>query len=273
MTQLSNYAGLWSGKLGGTNNGQFTIEIIQNGSHISGTAHINEPQLGSYVYSFSQEINEPLVITLLPGSKPKNIGLGVVTVSCQVDNSGQLLGKWGSSIGTNGHFTAQRVGHPSVADKQTEKKTNQPSIDSVFLVHGRDDGSKHAVARFLEQIGLKPIILNEQINRGKTVIEKFEAYAKRAHFAVILMTPDDSCLSEDSSASKHRARQNVLYELGYFTAALGRANTFVFKKGDIDIPSDIFGIVYEPYDEGGGWKARLAKELQAAGYQINFANI
>lgn len=270
MTQQVNYAGLWSGTLGGTNQGQFTLEISQSGNHITGEAHINEPRLGTYVYKFKQEITNPLTLTLLPGSKPADLGLGVVTVSCALDNSGQLRGEWSSSIGTKGQFVATKIGHPPIMDKHTENKISPPSPDSVFLVHGRDDGVKNDVARFLEKIGLSPIILNEQINRGQTVIEKFENFAAKAHFAVILLTPDDSCSSPDSSDIKLRARQNVLYELGYFTAALKRANTFVLKKGDIDIPSDIFGILYEPYDTGGGWKLKLVQELNAAGYHVNF---
>lgn len=270
MNPTISYAGLWSGSLDGTNLGNFTLEIAQNGTTISGNAHITEPSLGSYIYKFSQETNDPLVLTLLPGSKPQNLGLGVVTVACEMDTTGKLIGNWNSSIGTKGQFIATRVAQPSAENQNGEKTKINPCKDSVFLVHGRDEGIKHAVARFLEQIGVKPIILNEQINRGQTVIEKFEKFASKAHFAVILLTPDDSCSTQDCSEPKYRARQNVLYELGFFTAHLGRANTFVFKKGDIDIPSDIFGIIYEPYDEGGGWKLRLAKELKAAGYHVTF---
>jgi predicted nucleotide-binding protein len=66
-----------------------------------------------------------------------------------------------------------------------------PSTNSVFMVHGHDEGAKYAVARFLEQLGINPVILHEQINRGMTLIEKFEDFANRAGFAVVLMTPND----------------------------------------------------------------------------------
>ena len=146
--------------------------------------------------------------------------------------------------------------------------SNAREKDSIFIVHGRDDNVKLAVTLFLERFGLIPIILNEQINRGKTIIEKFEEFAKKAKFAVVLLTPDDKCHAIEGTEVEFRARQNVIYELGYFSSALGRANTFVIKKGNIDIPSDMFGIVYEPF-ETENWRLKLAKELKAAGYQID----
>jgi len=44
----------------------------------------------------------------------------------------------------------------------------------VFVVHGNDHGNKETVARFLEKLGLHPIILHEQADAGRTIIEKFE---------------------------------------------------------------------------------------------------
>jgi hypothetical protein len=92
----------------------------------------------------------------------------------------------------------------------------------VFIVHGHDDGAKNTVARFIERIGLKPIVLHEQPDDGRTLIEKFEHYS-RVGFAVILMTPDDVGASATSQEKLHpRARQNVILELGFFLGGLGR---------------------------------------------------
>jgi predicted nucleotide-binding protein len=113
-----------------------------------------------------------------------------------------------------------------------------------------------------------PIILHEQASQGRTVIEKVEAHGEVA-FAVILLTPDDEgCVKGASPAP--RARQNVLLELGYFIGRLGRQNVCAFKRGDLEIPSDFGGVVYETYDEGGGWKQALGRELQAAGFAIDW---
>lgn len=60
----------------------------------------------------------------------------------------------------------------------------------VFIVHGHDDGARETVARFLERIGLEAIILHEQANQGRTIIEKVVAHSD-VGFAVVLLTPDD----------------------------------------------------------------------------------
>ncbi|OGR06604.1 MAG: hypothetical protein A2520_04985 [Deltaproteobacteria bacterium RIFOXYD12_FULL_53_23] len=103
-----------------------------------------------------------------------------------------------------------------------------------------------------------------------TVIEKFEDFAARAGFAVVLMTSDDFGYPVGKEEEKkHRPRQNVVLELGYFAAHLGRSKTFVLTKGDIEMPSDVLGLVYEQLDRNEGWKIRLARELQSAGFEID----
>lgn len=136
----------------------------------------------------------------------------------------------------------------------------------VFIVHGRDEGPREAVARFLERLGFEPIILHEQANRGRTVIEKVEQYAN-VDFAVVLLTPDDSG-SLAGEPPRPRARQNVILELGFFIGRLGRSNVCTLKVGDLEIPSDWQGVVDEPFT--GEWRMTLARELQAAGYEIDW---
>ena len=103
-----------------------------------------------------------------------------------------------------------------------------------------------------------------------TVIEKFEDFAARAGFAIVLMTPDDFGYPVGKEEEKkHRPRQNVVLELGYFAAHLGRSKTFVLLKGDIEMPSDVLGLVYERMDNSEGWKMRLARELKGAGFEID----
>ncbi len=118
------------------------------------------------------------------------------------------------------------------------------------------------------------MILQEQINRGMTVIEKFEEFAGRAGFAVILMTPDDYGYPVGlDNERRHRPRQNVVLELGYFTGRLGRDKVFVLMKGDIEVPSDVLGLVYQSMDNSNGWQLMLAKELKAAGFEIDLNRI
>jgi len=139
----------------------------------------------------------------------------------------------------------------------------------VFVVHGRDDAAKEAAARFLGQLDLEPIILHEQPNGGRTIIEKFERYADVA-FAVVLLTPDDLGASKDApKEGKSRARQNVIFELGFFIGRLGRSRVCALHKGDTEILSDYQGVVYVAMDVGGGWKLALAREIREAGIAVD----
>jgi len=169
----------------------------------------------------------------------------------------------------------ERVAH---AVSSQELSTAQPSPTSntgkVFIVHGHDHGVKEAVARFIEKLGLEPIILHEQPNEGKTVIEKIERHAT-ADFAVVLFTPDDTGYpSKKPDEAKPRARQNVVLELGYFMARLGRNRVALLQVGDdIEIPSDFSGVLYLTFDNGGGWKYQLASEMKARGMAIDMNDV
>ena len=141
----------------------------------------------------------------------------------------------------------------------------------VFIVHGHDDGARETVARFLERIGLEAIILHEQANQGRTIIEKVVAHSD-VGFAVVLLTPDDEgCVK--GGTPEPRARQNVLLELGYFIGRLGRDKVCALKRGAVEIPSDFAGVVWETMDSGGGWKQALARELEAAGHSIDWNKV
>ena len=114
----------------------------------------------------------------------------------------------------------------------------------IFIVHGHDNEVKLEVARFIEKIGLEPIILHEQVNSGMTVIEKIEKYSD-VEFGIVLYTPCDlGYVKGKKKEKKARARQNVVFEHGYLIGKLGRNNVCALVKGDIELPNDISGIVY-----------------------------
>jgi predicted nucleotide-binding protein len=139
--------------------------------------------------------------------------------------------------------------------------------DKVFLVHGRDDATKNEVALFLRSIGLEPIILHTRPHRGRNILTKFQEESEGAAFAVILMTPDDEGALVGGTPQK-RARQNVVFELGFFIGKLGTPNVAALVKGHIERPSDFDGIGYIDFDPNGEWKRLLAREMHDA--QIPF---
>lgn len=139
----------------------------------------------------------------------------------------------------------------------------------VFLIHGRDEGTRDTVARFLGKLGLEPVILAEQASQGKTIIEKFER-SGQVRFAIALLTPDDiGSTSNDVDTPRPRARQNVIFELGFFIGCLGRERVCALTKGKVQIPSDYSGVVYIPLDDGDGWKLQLVRELKTAGFTVD----
>lgn len=147
------------------------------------------------------------------------------------------------------------------------------SRSSVFIVHGHDIEAKETVARFIEKLGATAVVLHEQPSLGRTVIEKFEKYSG-VRFAIVLLTPDD--VGAPRSAPKKlspRARQNVVFELGFFVAKLGRKNVCALYKEGVEIPSDYHGIVYITMDSNGGWRNQLARELLAAGVEVDTSKV
>jgi predicted nucleotide-binding protein len=150
----------------------------------------------------------------------------------------------------------------------TQPKLVMPMSNKVFIVHGHDGEARETVARYLHGLGFEPVVLHEQANQGRTVIEKIEAN-RDVGFAVVLLTPDDIGRSVKEDELKPRARQNVLLELGYFICHLGRKRVCTLRRGNVDIPSDFAGVVWENMDDGGGWRLSLARELKAAGHEVD----
>ena len=153
-------------------------------------------------------------------------------------------------------------------------KTQKKSINNnkVFIVHGHNETMKQSVARVIHQIGLEPIILHEQPNQGRTIIEKFTDYSD-VSFAVVLLSGDDLGYSKSNSPddSRARARQNVILELGFFMGKLGRGKVVALFEQieNFEFPSDYQGILYTPFDPDGKWKFDVARELKAAGFKID----
>ena len=155
--------------------------------------------------------------------------------------------------------------------------TTDPPIETdlrpVFVVHGRNGGRKDTVARFLNQLELEPIVLHEQPNDGRTIVEKFEDHSNVA-FAVILCTGDDSgSLKGDEENLRSRARQNVILEWGFFHGKLGRDKVCAIFDEGVEIPSDNDGVLRISWDDAGGWRFLLAREMKSAGLPVDLNKI
>ena len=152
----------------------------------------------------------------------------------------------------------------------TREKSLELNKDQVFIVHGHDNEAKIEVARFIEKLGINPIILHEQASSGMTIIDKIDKYSN-VGFAIVLYTPCDMGYPKNNEEQKRfRARQNVIFEHGYLISKIGRENVCALVKQEVEIPNDISGIVYIKMDENYGWQLQLAKEMKNSGYNIDF---
>lgn len=140
--------------------------------------------------------------------------------------------------------------------------------EQVFLVHGHDAKMAKLVAEFLESLGLEPVILSEREGKGDTIIEKLERYSS-VRYAIVILTPDDVGRSVSShSKAMPRARQNVIFELGYFVGKLGRSRVSALYDEAVELPSDFRGVEYIRLDLYSEWKPKLENELRAVELDI-----
>ncbi len=141
-----------------------------------------------------------------------------------------------------------------------QKRKHAFDDKKIFIVHGHDGNDRYVLKDYLQNTlhYPEPIILSDTAGRGRTIIECFEDETEHVGLVFVLVTPDD-LVNENSK----RARQNVIFELGYFMGKLGRKSgrVIVLRKGDVDIPSDLGGILYISIDNG----------IAAAGEQIRKA--
>jgi predicted nucleotide-binding protein len=156
---------------------------------------------------------------------------------------------------------------PATAKSRSLEIDQMSKGGPIFLVHGHAEGPKREIAAFLTAVtGSAPIVLHERPSEGRTIIEKLEYFGGQAGCAIVILTADDEGRERGSESTlRWRGRQNVVLELGFFIGALGRARVALLYESDVELPSDMKGVLYVRLDDAGGWKMILARELKAAG--------
>jgi predicted nucleotide-binding protein len=163
---------------------------------------------------------------------------------------------------------------PGSLSRGATEVTRATSNGAIFVVHGHALAIRHEVVRVLERAtGRNVIVLHEQANAGRTILEKFEGHAAGAAFAVVLLTADDEGGIRASGDLRLRSRQNVIFELGFFFGKLGRQRVAVLLEENVERPSDIDGLVYITVDRAGAWRYTLARELDAADISVDRSRI
>lgn len=246
---------------------RFSIDafsIVQNDSQ--NCLRALEFLLNSYYDRHNQSFSKLLMISLIGYFEWNNGKEDLSRLLTSINNIKLPNGDFGAiklsfDINNSPNFSHDKT---PLIDNMKEAPSSE---NKVFIVHGHDESAKLNTARFLEKLGLIPIILHEQASNSKTIIEKIEAYSN-VGFAIILYTPCDIG-GKTNDELKARARQNVVFEHGYFIGKIGRENVCALVKGDIETPNDISGVVYIPMDINEGWQKKVAIELRSSGYNVD----
>lgn len=136
----------------------------------------------------------------------------------------------------------------------------------VFVVHGHDHQLLDEVELLLRRIGLEPVIVKNEANSGRTIIQKITDLSD-VGFGIILYTCCDEGRKKGEAVLNDRARQNVIFEHGYLYAKLGPGRVAALNDSGIEVPSDLAGVLYVPRS-ASDWKNQLMREMRAAG--LNF---
>ncbi|MDE7347571.1 MAG: nucleotide-binding protein [Muribaculaceae bacterium] len=159
-----------------------------------------------------------------------------------------------------------------VASSKT-KPTGNPiesvSSRNVFIVHGHNKAIRTETELLIKKLGYNPIVLFKQPDGGATIIEKLERETIDIAFAIILYTYCDDGKSKEEELLKHRARQNVVFEHGMMCGLLGRKKVLALLESGVEMPGDLSGIIYKTIDEAGHWQIEVAREMKAAGLDID----
>lgn len=143
---------------------------------------------------------------------------------------------------------------------------------NVFVVHGHDHFFRDQLVDVLRTLGFIPIVLQNEPNRSLAIIEKLEQAVGNVGYAFVLYTADDLGRQKEGM-EKYRARQNVVFEHGLLIGLLGRDRTCAVIKGDLEIPSDISGMLHESISNFRDEALRIAKILKSAGYSVDASNL
>lgn len=149
----------------------------------------------------------------------------------------------------------------------------------VFIVHGHDEILRLEVEKIVRGLGLNPIVLKNQANEGMTLIQKFEKNSDNVCFVIVLLTADDESTTKKDGRKELHARQNVVFEMGYFFHVFRCADgahrgLFAILENGVTKPGDVDGLVYQAYSKGDrSWVPSLIKELDAVGVDFDRTKI
>lgn len=112
----------------------------------------------------------------------------------------------------------------------------EPAV--VFITHGRNKRHLTRIQHILATMRVVPVFVLEDMTGTRSFIEMIEAH-RRIDFAVCVLSGDDEGRRKEDPDLKTRARQNVVFEVGYFCGKIGRSNVVLVVDEDVEMPSNI----------------------------------
>jgi predicted nucleotide-binding protein len=157
------------------------------------------------------------------------------------------------------------------ADKNPSPAEAPSGGGRVFVVHGRDDGVKETVTRFLDKMDLKPVLFHDRQQEGETALDRLGDQEKGPHaFAVFALTTEDLAGSNPSRQGEVSApSRSMLFDLGFFLGSLGRERVIALRSGNGPSPLDYYGVRTLPLDDGALWELLLARDMKRAGLNVD----
>lgn len=150
-----------------------------------------------------------------------------------------------------------------------DKTPSSKKIHQVFILHGQDE-QKKTVAALIQILGLVPVLLDDiDKNEGKTLVEYLDKHFDDIALGIIILSDNDTGILRSDLNLDVQLDHNVIYELGYFRGKLGQNHVYVLYTDDfqkeVDLLSDLKGIIYMPLDNAGSWMTQLAEVIKDVG--------
>lgn len=149
------------------------------------------------------------------------------------------------------------LGIPPVS---TDKENTKSESPKVFISHGKEGIALPKIEKFLDVLGIEPLIVKDMPSLDRTVIDKVNDYLAQSQFVIILATCDDNI-----GGTMH-PRQNVIHEIGLAQKTHPGKILYLLEK-NAEFPSNILPKVWERFQQDNleNVFVRMIIELRALG--------
>jgi len=159
-----------------------------------------------------------------------------------------------------------------IATKETSSSAPH-KLQQIFVIMGKREAMNNDFLLFLEEIGIKPIYLQDKVHTRESMEQHFFQYPN-VKFAAALLSGDDFVYDKQKGKPGNAslmAKQNFVFYLGYLTAKLGKQNVFILyhEQKSLLFPIGHHQAIYTQHTKDGRWKDIFINRLINCGYQVS----